>query len=318
MISIYSSNVKSVQNQYEENIEKQRTSAIAKLTALNNSKPIGQDKNYLESVIQLFTTNLDILIWDSKKIEYLKNNFIPVPTETKKVNGQNKVYKTIIKNEIIECLGYKNLRNSFYPKYFNDIGIKACVYCNSQLSITANGKSAKFDVDHYHSKDDYPFLCISLFNLYPACASCNRLKSTKKVEFVLYSDDISKTKNSDYKFKLDSNAKAKYLTTKDNKSIEFTFTEPKYSSNEFKKFNDIFHIEGIYKTQLDLIEELIIKSQVYNTSYIKTLENNFSKLNLHPALFKRMLVGNYTEDMDIHKRPMSKFVMDIAKELELI
>ena len=80
----------------------------------------------------------------------------------------------------------------------------------------------------------------------------------------------------------------------------------------------LFHIEGIYKTQLDLIEELIIKSQVYNPSYLKSLKNNFGKLNLHPELFKRMLVGNYTEDYEIHKRPMSKIVMDIAKELELI
>ena len=317
MISIHNSKILSVQDLYKTKIEKQRTNALNKLNDLNRVKSAGVDKEYLEAVIYLFESNHDILTWDLKKIEQEKILFKSVPTEIRESNGKSKEFKTVIKNESIDCLGYKNLRNSFYPKYFNDIGIKACVYCNSQLTITANKKSAKFDVDHYHSKDDYPFLSISLFNLYPSCASCNRLKSTKKIKFELYTDEIGKTNLSDYKFKLEPNAKAKYLSTKNKESIEFSFEEPIYPS-EYKKFNDVFHIEGIYKTQLDLIEELIIKSQIYNENYLKTLKNSFGELNLHPELFKRMLVGNYTEDKDIHKRPMSKIVMDIAKELELI
>ena len=85
-----------------------------------------------------------------------------------------------------------------------------------------------------------------------------------------------------------------------------------------KTFEETFHINGIYKTQTDLIEELIIKSQIYNKSYLKTLKHSFDKLSIQPELFKRTLIGNYTEDKDLHKRPMSKFVMDIAKDLGLI
>lgn len=317
MIAIHKTKVNVVQSTFKSEIEQQRLLAISRLNALNAITPASPDKVYLESIIEVFTNNLDFLLWDTKKIEDEKDSLGNVPLVPKMVNGVLKQVKSPIKNQILLKLGYKGLRTSFYPKYFNDIGIKACVYCNSQLTITANKKSAKFDVDHYHSKDDYPFLSISLFNLYPSCTSCNRLKSTKKVKFELYTDEVSKTKLSDYNFKLESNAKAKYLTTKNKESIEFSFEEPIYPSG-YEKFNDVFHIEGIYKTQLDLIEELIIKSQVYNENYLKSLKNNFGKLNLHPELFKRMLVGNYTEDKDIHKRPMSKLVMDIAKELELI
>ena len=329
MIAIHKSKVNVVQSTFKSEIENQRLLAISRLTALNAITPVSLDKVYLESILTLFTNNPDFLLWDSNKILSIKNSLGTVPLVPKiangipvVVNGIPKQVKSDIKNKILIKLGYKGLRNSFYPKYFKAIGIKACVYCNSQLTISAtkNSKkefSAKFDVDHYHSKDEYPFLSISLFNLYPACASCNRLKSTKPIDFDLYSDDVSKVKKSNYKFKLDSNAKAKYLTTKDSKDIEFSFIEPPYKAG-ITKFNDLFHIEGIYKTQLDLIEELIIKSQIYNSSYLKTLQDNFSKLNLHPELFKRTLVGNYTEDKDIHKRPMSKLVMDIARELELI
>jgi predicted transcriptional regulator len=235
---------------------------------------------------------------------------------------KNRRPKKSLKKFILGALNYTSLRKSFYPKYFKEIGIKSCVYCNSQLSITAvksnGGYSAKFDVDHYHSKDDYPFLSISLFNLYPACSSCNRAKSNNKIEFELYTKYTSKTLKSNYRFELSPYSKSKYLTTKDVNDIGFIFNEPKYSTSEVTKFNEVFHIERIYETQNDLIEELIIKSQIYNKAYLKTLKLNFDKLSLNPKLFKRTIVGNYTEDKDIHKRPMSKFIMDIAKELDLI
>lgn len=322
MIAIHTNKVKAIQKQFLFEIEHQRKKALKNLKSLNLITIAGSDKTYLESIISLFEINPDILLWDSTKIFNEKNSLGNVPLVTKIYRGLPKQVKSDIKDKILKALGYSELRSKFYPKYFKEIGIKACVYCNSQLTISAikNSKkenSAKFDVDHYHSKDDYPFLSICLFNLYPACASCNRLKNTNIVEFELYSDELSKTTHSGYKFNLDPYSKAKYLTTKDPDVIEFTFEEPIYSLG-VKTFNNLFHIEGIYKTQNDLIEELIIKSQMYNQAYLKTLKSSFSTLSLHPKLFKRTLVGNYTDDKDLHKRPMSKLVMDIAKDLGLI
>jgi 5-methylcytosine-specific restriction endonuclease McrA len=323
MIAIHKNKVQVVQTVFLDDIKIQRDKAIVKLNALNAKTVDINDKAYLESVILLFEDNTDILLWDSEKLNSIKGVLgnVPLVTRTYK-NGSSKLVKSPIKNSILIALGYKLLRSSFYPKYFKEIGIKSCVYCNSQLSITAvkaNGVySAKFDVDHYHSKDDYPFLSINLFNLYPACSSCNRAKSNYIIEFELYTKDACKTVKSNYNFKLSPDAKSKYLTSRDSKDIDFIFSEPIYSLVGAKKFNDVFHIKSIYETQDDLIEELIIKSQIYNKSYLKTLESNFTKLNLHPELFKRTLVGNYTKDKDIHKRPMSKLVMDVAKDLGLI
>ncbi|OWP82567.1 hypothetical protein BWK59_15220, partial [Flavobacterium davisii] len=273
MIAIPLDKVRNIQNTYQKQIELQRTNALTKLTTLLGRGLSNDDKEYLEFVINKFENENDnILLWDLKKIkeELEKSDFINVPTETKTdKNGKEYIVKTTIKNKILTCLDYKGLRSTFYPNYFNDIGVKACVYCNSQLTIVANKRHAKFEVDHYYSKSDYPFLSITLFNLYPACASCNGSKSAKKINFELYTNDISKTKKSDYKFKLASNSKAKYLVTRDKNTIEVEFEEPNYESKEFEKFNNVFHIEGIYKTQNDLVEELFIKSQIYNESYIK-------------------------------------------------
>lgn len=317
MIAIHINKVIVVQKKFLIEIEDQRKKALYNLNQIQENLFTVGEIRYLNKVKGLYRDRLsNIILISPDDIKNEINILKRIPA-----NSQPKGSKSL-KNYILEALNYKSLRTEFYPKYFKEIGIKACVYCNSQLTITAvknlkNEYSAKFDVDHYHSKDYYPFLSICLFNLYPTCASCNRLKSRKKVEFELYSDELSKTSSSPYKFKLDPYAKAKFLTTKSSDGISFVFQEPTYSPG-ITNFNELFHIEEIYKTQYDIIEELIIKSQIYNHTYLKTLKSNFSKLSLHPELFKRTLVGNYTDDRDLHKRPMSKLMMDIAKDLELI
>jgi hypothetical protein len=323
MIAIHQDKIKSVQSTFQVEIEDQRRKALKKLKKINKNQFNRVEKDYLISVINLFEMNSPIKVIECSpsdiEIQIVSIGIIP---------GNSRFYangrpKKTLKSFILQALNYTNLRGTFYPKYFREIGIKACVYCNSQLTITAKKTSStdyssKFDVDHYHSKDKYPFLSISLFNLYPACTSCNRAKKTDIVQFDLYTEIASKTLNSEYRFKLSPYSKSKYLITKDSKEIEFTFEEPTYTVLNAKTFKEVFHIEGIYKTQDDLIEELIIKSQIYNKAYLKILKSNFSKLSLHPKLFKRTLIGNYADNKDLHKRPMSKLVMDIAKDLDLI
>jgi len=322
MIAIDQNIVKAIQVIFSDDIKKQREKAIKKLKTLNNEIDDGDDKVYLESIISLFNDNTDILLWDSTKLNNEKDKIGEVPLIEKLYKGRPKKVKSSIKNAVLDKLGYKALRDSFYPEYFKDIGIKACVYCNSQLTITAiksKGEySAKFDVDHYHSKDEYPFLSICLFNLYPSCTSCNRAKSNEVIEFNLYTDVVSETLKSDYEFKLTPYSKANYLLTKKERDIKIAFIEPEYKNKDAKTFKDVFHIEGLYETQKDVIEELFVKAQMYNRSYLKILKSNFQELSLNPELFKRALIGNYIEEKDLHKRPMSKLMMDVAKDLDLI
>lgn len=236
------------------------------------------------------------------------------------------------KDKILAALAYKFLRSSFYPKYFSKIGIKSCVYCNSQLAVSIDSvdftKSktpilikAKFQVDHYHSKNDYPGLSISLFNLYPVCGSCNIAKSSNPVDFVLYSNDLKKRTVSDYRFELAKGCVAKYLVSKKIEHLKINFIDPK-KLDPLKlvkgSFQDTFDIQGIYDTQIDLIEELIWKAEAYNKTYKKILIKSFSKLFTNASLSNRILIGNYHESTMIHKRPMAKLTQDIARQLNLI
>jgi hypothetical protein len=186
------------------------------------------------------------------------------------------------------------------------------------VELKSDDFSARFDVDHYDSKDAFPWLSICLFNLYPSCASCNRRKSKNAVEFDLYSADAVQLSRSGYTFKLTPFSKAKYLISKDQKDLRFVFEEPPYKKKNVKTFQKTFNITGIYYTQLDVVEELFAKSQMYDDTYRKLLSNNFSKLGIDPAIYKRLILGNYVGEQEIHKRPMSKFMQDIAKDLGLL
>ena len=57
---------------------------------------------------------------------------------------------------------------------------------------------------------------------------------------------------------------------------------------------------------------------MYDKDNRASLYNSFSKLCVHPDLDLRTLVGNYIKEQDIHKRPMSKFMQDIARDLGII
>jgi hypothetical protein len=300
---------------FKSDIEKQRADALSKLQDLKNKMNGNQyqnERNYVDSVIPLFNTGNNIITSMPTELQNKYNQIGQVPSiSIPKRKPTKKQSTALLKDEILDCLGYVSLRNSFYPKFFDKIGIKACVYCNSQLTVVTknkNGKfSARFDLDHYINKSDYPFLSISLYNLYPVCASCNRKKYKSTIPFDLYQEFF---KPSDYHFGLNAGCVAKYVLSKNSDDISIRF-EP--NNNDFDKK---LGINAIYNTQKDLVEEMIVKSRIYNKSYIATLKSSFNSLFQNPDLFDRVIYGNYMKEEDIHKRPMSKFIQDITKELK--
>ena len=66
------------------------------------------------------------------------------------------------------------------------------------------------------------------------------------------------------------------------------------------------------------LEEIIWKSQVYNPSGLKALEQVLG--NTLPKYMDpmRFILGNYIAPADIHKRPLAKLTQDVAKQLGLL
>lgn len=323
MIPIHINKVTAIHNsiRFKTEIQNQQSLALQNLNNLRNRLSLTNQNEitYLDWVIQLFNQS-SFITQTPNEIDNTVNGCMNLPVRRLDNNGN--VLKRQLTHEIQEALEYVRLRKNFYPKYFREIGIKSCVYCNSQLTVvlvkSANNYDARLEVDHHYAKSDYPFLSISLFNLYPCCSSCNKRKSSTPVNFKLYTDDITKLKKSDYNFNITPKSKCNFLLSKDSETIEINFIDNSTRTNNTQLLQNVFSVKEIHNTQKDIIAELIIKSQIYTDTFKKQLLINFSKLSISNKDFDRVIVGNYTEEKDMHKRPFSKMTMDIAQQLNLI
>ena len=250
-----------------------------------------EEKEYLKNIIAYF------------KIE----NFLLVEPE-KTILTIGKTPSIKIKNLIIEKSNYKKVREEFLPYFFNFLGIKTCVYCHSQLALVFKKQDDKYkallEADHYFSKSSYPYLSISLYNLYPVCSNCNRNKSKKKIHFKLYSNEPQKV---DLEFKIKDKSIVENFLNFDASKLELEIIYD-------KDYIDTFYLNEIYHTQIDVVEELVYKSKVYNSTY----RENLRTYGIDEDTINRFIVGNYNSEKDPYKRPLAKMMRDIAKDLELI
>lgn len=289
-----------------------------------NQLLIEKNTKYKIMYIKCILSNLDSIITGKPDdIKKLKKDFDDI---TKSAKKKSKSYKNFIK-KIITALEYEKRRSDFYPRYFHQIGIKSCVYCNAHLTVAIEEKvklirktridyTAKFQVDHFLPKADYPCFSVSLYNLYPVCANCNIAKSKSAVNFNLYLDENSIT-SSPFEFTLAKGSVANYLTTRNIEDIQYKFSEPSVVP-PIKTFQEVFKIQEIYDTQKDIAEELILKAEIYTQKYKDSLKKQFPELFINEGIFNRLLLGNYSSEEQLHNRPMAKFTMDIAKQVGLI
>lgn len=312
MIPISIDKVKQVFKIYKSDIDNIITEKSKAVTAFLNdiSKNHNADQiTYLNNLINDFG---NIVKATPQELEAFKNNgFGEIPATWCDKNGNQSSFK----DNLLKALDYSGLRSSFYPKYFQKIGIKACVYCNSQLTICSEdvgNVSAKFQVDHFLDKASYPCFSISFFNLYPSCASCNNIKRNKEVNFQLYSDDLNAITKSEFNFSFKPGCVAKFLGSRNIDDISILFKEPNGD------FQTTFDITGIYNTQKDIAEELILKSKIYSKAYQNSLIKSFPSIFNNASLSNRIFIGNYCEEDEIHKRPMSKLMQDLGKDLDLL
>jgi hypothetical protein len=260
----------------------------------------------LKNLLSLNTQQLQVYI------EFFKQEFPEsIGVENQKEKEWSELYR-VLRDELFEN-EYNNWgqRTREYGAYefVTMLDLKSCPYCNRNYTFTvvnANGRMRP-EIDHFYPKSKYPFLAMSFFNLIPSCPNCNHTKKDK-LNSILSPYDI---KEDDFSFT--------YKPTK----VDFTnLAIQKYNFDSFeselkgKKENiELFKLQELYKQHKDIVVELLIKKAYYPQTYIDELENSFgfSKDEVY-----RYLVGNYIQENDLHKRPLSKLTKDIAKELELL
>lgn len=309
MISIAKEDVFNILKTHKTEVDEFHQKSLVNLKEFRRENSLNNNcQKFLNSIIKEFSSENFITVNNLQFITIIDKIGV-VPKCKKKFHNKSK--ESYFKDEILRILNYKGLRSSFFPIFFSELSIKSCVYCNSQLTLSIeNDKgeiSAKYQLDHYYPKDKYPYLSISIFNLYPVCASCNLSKSSNLLNFELYDDKLLNK----FTFELDKKSLADFLISRNKSDLKIEF----YGDDDFER---IFNINAIYDTQDDVAEEIVLKSQIYDKIYRKHLRDEFFRNGISDTLINRFILGNYVEADEIHKRPMSKYMQDIGKEIGLI
>lgn len=225
---------------------------------------------------------------------------------------------------------YKHYNEKFKNKYENfttkkkeynaynlaeNLDINVCPYCNENVTYTINKYSGEIrpEFDHFYDKATYPVLSLFFYNLIPCCHICNAtLKGSEKFSISSHIHPYSDSFHEKTEFKL------KIINTTFYHSIEGFELELKFHDQKAENSAEVFKIKERYQKHKDLILELIQKQEMYPDSYIDELFSNYEG-----TLFKnredllRLVTCGYMDDESISKRPLSKLIKDISRELDL-
>ncbi len=194
------------------------------------------------------------------------------------------------------------------------LGITVCPYCNRTYvqSIKKQNQYHKkrrtSEFDHFFPKSKYPFLAISFYNLIPSCKTCNHIKGTNPVLFSPYDEKINRRSLVDFKYNIEG---ADYLTNPKHVSIEIDWKNPEF----FESNGKVLGLDDLYQNHNDIAQEILLKRHVYNDSRIDELWEQYKGIFSSREEIIQMITGNYIQDEDLGKRPLSKLTRDIARDV---
>ncbi|MCU7618473.1 hypothetical protein NZ698_14830 [Chryseobacterium sp. PBS4-4] len=196
------------------------------------------------------------------------------------------------------------------------INLDTCPYCNrNYIYYLAKKDEIKPQIDHFFPKSKYPFFAMSFYNLIPSCQTCNGLEvKGEKDPVKLKITNPYQIMDTDFTFSYKILTSGIISSLLDKNSVKVELTSSLTGNLE------VFKLKELYELHSDHVVELVFKSKIkYSDTYRKYLKKYREKgIFFSDNEVDRMILGNYTNIDDIHKRPFSKLYQDIGLDLGLI
>ncbi len=283
---------------YKENTSQSYYNDLSKRKYQNEDNQTLEEL-YNKNFKSIFDCELSDLLYGSfEKLEEIKNRLGEMSDD-----------------EVKNLFNYETKFQPIISKFFEEnVEVHTCYYCNiDAINVFNNFKGESkngFTLDHVFDKATYPYLALSLYNFVPSCYVCNsKLKRSQQI------DNVSPTSTS---FDFDERVKFKTFMENENLQIEvnqdFSLLLKEDFSDIYKKYIKVFDLDGRYEYHKYKVIEMINKRKEYPDSRIKELAQLTKKTNEE---VKQDLFGEYLFEDDLHKRPLSKLIKDISKELGL-
>lgn len=282
----------------------------------------GQKKKKI-SVSPFLTNELKKLLND----RYLKILIFLEPAKFEEFSNELRSYNRDLFNKSSNT--YKIIYNIFVSnvyeqnfdklKFINSIGIDTCPYCNRNYIYSLDEKDEiKPQIDHFFPKTKYPFLAMSFYNLIPSCQTCNGFGAKHDNDpcivglvnpYLLNASDFT------FGYKLNSIRKINPLIDKtnlDKSNLSITL------STKLNGHKRVFKLDKLYEKHVDHVLELILRSKLEYTEDFRNYLKGHKDYKFSDYEIDRMIINNYSQESEIHKRPLAKLYQDISKDLGLI
>lgn len=291
---------KVIVDEYYKLVTKDRSAV--KLKALNNwcanNIVINGKKYSFYEVVTAEFTELEII---KKYLSDYKIDFSNLIKE--RIGSDGKVHRRCYIKDTL----YGSMPKDARSKLLDALDLTVCPYCNRNY-INKAGTKTTCHFDHFFSKDSYPILAISFYNLVPVCPACNTVKGIQECSYSPY--DIGYTTNELLTFSYII-TDTDYLVNKD--SIKVIINE----STKYKDNVTALGLRDLYKLHNDVVQE-ILKKAIALKGYSHSLNNSFKKLFNDEDEVSRIIIGNYVKEEDFYKRPLAKMMSDISRKVGII
>lgn len=228
--------------------------------------------------------------------------------------------------------GYEKLSYEHGGDMVDATGSDVCPYCNriyiknvitSKLYANDNKrkKSVRGELDHFYTKELYPYLAVCRYNLIPSCKYCNGANGKHTDDAAdkgLVNPYLLKQDHSDISFhtKIVNGKVASLKRCAEGIKVTIDCNTPEMANN-IQEFN----LKELYDTHTDYAAEIFWKVRMRKQKrYLDAVKSRLYSggYTLSEDDINRLILGNYTQSKDFKKRPLSKFMNDIAREYGLI
>lgn len=317
-------NYKTLLNQIlKTTIKIKNENEVHKLKYKKNRKAVSVSLYKICDSLRFLLTKVDFL---------LRENFeVGTVRKVKEYNAIilkcNSIY--FLAERIFDYDWFRNLPANDWGAYMltKKLNINCCPYCNAQYTFTITGightKLVRPQLDHFLPKSQHPFLALSFYNLIPCCSNCN--SSLKGGATISHETHFSPYANN----KSHSNTRFTYIPgdydasvgLNKNIRVELLFNgnvKNNRLKTRVKNTINLLSINDLYSLYSDTVQEIIQKRHYTSDKYIKITQNTFKALKLSKEDAYRLAFGNYYDERDFSRRPLSKLTKDLAIELNTL
>ena len=313
-------NIKEAENHFElvKGFLQKRISTILEIGHITKNKSIKKPQRKIQ-----LSHNLRLYLNDLLNESSLRNLILSSPDNLLntavylKVNNISfitpKTDDNLILRNIFITHGYEN-RDFSKLEFIKRINIDTCPYCNrNYIYYLSKSSEIKPQIDHFFPKSIYPSFALSYYNLVPSCQTCNGFGAKEEKDPItegLVNPYLLSNDNFKFTYKIKSINFINPLA--DKYSIEVLF------KNKIPGHINVFKLDKLYSEHSDHVLELIIKSKISYSEKYKEYLSSYTGFDFNENEIDRMILGNYSKENELHKRPLTKLYQDIGKELKLI